>query len=396
MHAFRIIQAFLTVQCSTMHAKRRHCLAQVTAAGALAGLGVVKLGRKLAAKTSLRHRIKCCDRLLSNAHLARERVMVYRAMARQILSTHACVAIVVDWSVLRDDGSAQLLRAAVVVQGRAFILYEEVHPRALLGSPVVQRRFMHTLRDVLPPTCQPVIITDAGFRAPWFQMLNELGYAWIGRIRNRDMVRSRHGHDWEGCKTLYAKAGAQARDLGQFSYTRSNPTPCRLVLAKRQPKGRQAKSKAGNAKRSSHNKKISAGQREPWLLVVAPALALLKASQVVDMYAGRMQIEQTFRDLKSPQWGMGLRSSQTRALERLASLLLIGALLAYALWIIGLAALDAGFNPSYGSRGKSTSTLSILSLATHWLDAHHRPTISRRQLKDALIRLISLVRTYEI
>lgn len=395
MHAFRIIQAFLTEQCSTMHAKRRHCLAQVVAASATAGLGVVKLGRKLASKTSLRHRIKCCDRLLSNAHLARERVMVYRAMARQVLSAHPCVAIVVDWSVLRDNGSAQLLRAAAVVQGRAFMVYEEVHPCELLGSPAVQRSFMQTVRDILPPTCRPVIITDAGFRAPWFKMLNELGYAWIGRIRNRDMVRAHRSQDWRGCKTLYAKAGPQARDLGQFSYTRSNPTSCRLVLAKRQRKGRQAKSKAGNAKRSSHNKKISAGQREPWLLAVAPALASLDASQVVNMYAGRMQIEQAFRDLKNNQWGMGLRNSQTRALERLASLLLIGALLAYALWLIGLAALEAGFNASYGSRAKSTSTLSILSLARQWLEAHHRPPISRRQLKEALIQLILLVQVYE-
>jgi hypothetical protein len=143
---------------------------------------------------------------------------------------------------------------------------------------------MQTVRDILPPTCRPVIITDAGFRAPWFKMLNELGYAWIGRIRNRDMVRAHRSQDWRGCKTLYAKAGPQARNLGQFSYTRSNPPSCRLVLAKRQRKGRQAKSKAG--------------QREPWLLAVAPALASLDASQVVNMYAGRMQIEQAFRDLK--------------------------------------------------------------------------------------------------
>lgn len=81
------------------------------------------------------------------------------------------------------------------------------------------------------------------------------------------------------------RLGRRHATLGQFSYTRSNPTSCRLVLAKRQPTGRHAKSKAGNVKRSSHNKKISAGQREPWLLVVDPALASLKASQIVNMYS---------------------------------------------------------------------------------------------------------------
>jgi hypothetical protein len=126
-------------------------------------------------------------------------------------------------------------------------------------------------------------------------------------------------------------------------------------------------------------------------------LASLNASQVVDLYAGRMQIEQTFRDLKNAQWGMGLRNSQTRALQRLASLLLIGALLTYALWLIGLAARGAGFDISYGSRKKSALTLSILSLATQWLQDHQRPCliITKRQIADALIRLVSLVRTLD-
>lgn len=395
MHAFQIIQSFLTEQCPAMHAKRRDCLARVVAAAAQAGLGVVKLARKLASPTHIRHRIKCCDRLLSNAHLARERVLLYRAMARQVLPSRAKIAIVVDWSVLRDDGSAQLLRAAAVLAGRAVVLYDEVHPRERQGSPAVHRHFMTTLREILPPNCHPVIITDAGFRAPWFKMLNQLGFAWIGRIRNRDMACPLQRDDWRGCKTLYAKATAQARDLGQFNYTRSNPTRCRLVLARRQPKYRHAKSKAGNTKRSSHNKKISQAQREPWLLAVAPELAALNASQVVDIYAGRMQIEQTFRDLKNTQWGMGLRSSQTRALDRLASLLLIGALLTYALWLIGLAARAAGFDLRYGSGRKAPHTLSVLSLATQWHEASHRPAISIRQLKDALALLTSLVRTYD-
>lgn len=395
MHAFQIIQEFLKAQCPTMHAKRRHCLARVVAAAAQAGLGVVKLARKLSSETHIRHRIKCCDRLLSNAHLARERVMLYRALARQVLPAHARVAIVVDWSVLRDDGSAHLLRAAVTLEGRAVVLYDEVHPSQHQASPLVQRRFMQTLRSILPPDCDPVIVTDAGFRAPWFKMLNQLGFAWIGRIRNRDMVRPQQSGDWQGCKTLYAKAVAQARDLGQFHYTRSNPTHCRLVLAKRPPKNRRAKSKAGNAKRSSHNKKLSLAQREPWLLAVAPRLVSLNASQVIDIYAGRMQIEQTFRDLKNTQWGMGLRSSQTRVLQRLASLLLIGTLLTYALWLIGLTARATGFNVMYGSQRKSASTLSILSLATQWLQDCHCVAISRREINDALGLLIALVRTYD-
>ena len=65
-----------------------------------------------------------------------------------------------------------------------------------------------------------------------------------------------------------------------------------------------------------------------------------------------MQIEQTFRDLKNVQWGMGLRTSQTRSASRLAILNLIGALLSYALWLIGLAMRSAGRQVAYGSQNK--------------------------------------------
>ena len=393
MHAFRILQGFLSQHCADIHAKRRHCLAQIAAA-ARGGLGVVKLGRALTTKTDLRHRIKCCDRLLSNRHLAQERVMLYQAMARQVLPANATVSIVVDWSGLGKDGSAQLLRAAVVMQGRAFTLYEEVYPLASLSSPVVQRKFMQTVRDILPSGCKPIMITDAGFRSPWFKMLNQLGFAWIGRIRNRDKVCVPHLQNWHGCKSLYAGAGPKARDLGPHLYTRSNPTPCRLVLAKRPPRGRHAKGKGGKRKRSSDSKKIAIAQNEPWLLAVSPSLSALAAADIIAIYEGRMQIEQTFRDLKNPQWGMALRHSQTYEPRRLMNLLVIAALFAYALWIIGLAARKVGYDQRYGSNRKAATMLSVLSLARQWLGAHHRPRILIIHLRDALNELRQLVRVH--
>lgn len=396
MHAFRIIQDFLRDQCPSMHAKRRDCLARMTEAAQLGGLGVVKMGKRLRADTALRHRIKCSDRLLSNPHLCDERVLVYRALAHRLLARQPRVGIVVDWSELREDGSFHLLRAAALVKGRAITLYEEVHPQSKLTSPVVHRSFMQTLKSVLPADCQPVIITDAGFRAPWFKMLNKLGWAWVGRIRNRDMICKVSEQTWAGCKTLYAQARTQARSLGNFLYVRSNPTSCRLVLMKSRAKGRHGVTKFGKPSRSKHTQRCRVAQSEPWLLAVSPSLDTMSAAQVVRLYAGRMQIEQTFRDLKNAQWGMGLRTCQTRTASRLASLALIGALLAYSLWVIGLAMRRAGCHVGYGSRAKAGSTLSILSLAMYWLDQPDPPAISRRQLREALAELISMVYHYEI
>jgi hypothetical protein len=270
-----------------------------------------------------------------------------------------------------------------------------VHPGKRLGAPFVQRKFMKTLRSILPPQCKPIIITDAGFNSSWFQMLNKLDFAWIGRIRNRHMVCKDGEATWAGCKTLYPQARPQARDLGSYLYVRSRPTPCRLVLYKRKPKGRHKKTKSGHKAKSSNSKKNAAGQREPWLLAASPNLRSLNATTIVNIYSGRMQIEQTFRDLKDQQWGMGLRTSQTKGQQRLAALLLIGVLLTYVLWLLGIAARNAGFNVAYGSKQKAASTLSILSLAIHWIDDSRRPRLSASHFKRALIELASMVRTYE-
>ncbi len=390
MHAQKIIQDLLREKCPAMHAKRRQCLSKLVEAGRIGGLGLLKLSRALDQSTSLRYRIKCCDRMLSNRHLFKERGQIYGALNACVLPQQGQIAIIVDWSDLLTDGSAHLLRAATMVKGRAVVLYEEVHHGNDYGAPAVHRQFLRTLRTLLPSRCQPILVTDAGFRSSWFQIATELKYAWIGRIRNRDMVCPADGIEWKGCKSLYPRATAKPVNLGWFTYVRSNPTLCRLVIFKKAAKGRHCKTAFGKQARSAKSLKSRASQVEPWLLAISPGLTSLSAKAVVALYAGRMQIEQTFRDVKNSQWGMGLSQSQTRKHERLGILLLIGTLLSYALWLIGLAARQSGYWIGYGSKKNAPTTVSILSLARHWLAEKHR-SLTRPQLEQALLELRSMV-----
>ena len=402
MHALSIIRDFLGTYCNEMHSKRQSALAKAVEASIVGGLGVVKMAKVLLSQASLRHRIKCCDRLLSNPRLTKDSLSIYTALAHRIIGERRTVGVIVDWSPLRKDSSAQLIRAAVIVKGRAFTIYEEVYRLRVLGAMTPHRRFMKNLRQVLPNGCQPVIITDSGFRGTWFKLLDKLGFVWLGRIRNRDMVRpAHHKTDWAGCKTLYLKARGQVRDLGHYEYAKSNPVACRMVLSKRPRKGRTKKTKMGQKARSRASQKNAACNREPWLLAASKKLDSVSAETLVQLYSGRMQTEQTFRDLKCPQWGMGLRTSQTKKLHRLANLLLIAALAAYALWLIGLAAKGANVVVQYGSRQKAATTSSILTLARYWIDPSNwpdrskRPQLGKSQLKEALVVLRSMVFTYE-
>lgn len=396
MHAQKIILDLLDNHCPKIHAKRRQCLAAMAQAGHADELTLVGMGRNLPATTSVKHRIKRCDRLLGNRKLSAELLSIYRAMALPLIHSNRQPIIVIDWSDVRTDQSAYMLRAAVMVQGRAMLLYEEVHVTKDYGTKKVHRRFLQNLASVLPPGCQPIIVTDAGFRATWFKLIDKLGWGWIGRIRNRDMVRSRSSDQpWHGCKDLYAKANKNAKDLGDFEYARSNPVVCRLVLVKRIPKGRHQKTLRGKNARNSNSLKSASSQTEPWLLAVSPNLAALTAKEVVDQYCGRMQIEQTFRDLKNPRWGLALTHTQTRCPKRLAILLAIGALIIFALWIIGLTARAAGYRVEYGSKKKAPYTLSIISLARSWLrECGQNCRLTRHRIEIALAELRSLIRHF--
>jgi predicted small integral membrane protein len=383
MQAQRIIQDLLQTECDAIHSKRRITLALMVQASCTGHLSLMGISRRLDAATALRHRIKRCDRLLGNLHLSHEKFDVYRAMVQRILIGHPRPAIIIDWSDLSADRSQHLLRAALIVKGRAMVLYEEVHPMKQYGSPRVHERFLRRLRELLPPSCRPILVTDAGFRGTWFKLCNRLKFDWIGRIRNRDMIRPlTEAGAWAGCKTLYPKATATPQDRGAFEYVRNSPVVCRLVLYKKPACHRQAKTVFGKRARCRHSLKQAKAQTEPWLLAASPNLAELDARAVVDLYSGRMQIEQSFRDVKNPRWGLGLSLSQTTRPDRLAILLLIGALAMFACWLIGLIAQARGYQVNFGSRAKAASTLSIISLARWWLEEPEHRTIRFRKREE--------------
>ena len=108
--------------------------------------------------------------------------------------------IVIDWSDLTPDRKWQLLRASVAVEGRSMTLYEQVHPQSRATSPRVHRACLTKLSAMLPRGCIPILITDAGFRGAWFKLVERMGWYWIGRIRNRDMVSPAIDDAWAVAK----------------------------------------------------------------------------------------------------------------------------------------------------------------------------------------------------
>ena len=215
MHAVHILHQHLRRYCPGVHVTRLAALLACVMA-ALRGqrITLTELGRALPSHARVKHSIKRVDRLLGNGHLCAERFGIYQAIARWLLGAAQRPVIVVDWSDLTADRHWQLLRAALPVGGRTLTMYEEVHPLRHFANPRVHRAFLRQLQALLPAGATPLLITDAGFRVPWFKAVSRLGWHWIGRVRNRDYVRPQGFQTWAGCKNLYARARARPQALG--------------------------------------------------------------------------------------------------------------------------------------------------------------------------------------
>ena len=364
MQAIMIVQRYLKTACASMHATRQTVLFAAVDARIHGGrLTVTGLGWALRSRTTVKHAIKRMDRLLSNGQLYAERVPIQTALIRWILGAQVQPIILVDWSDLTADRRWQLIRASLPVGGRALTLYEEVHPLQRLTNPHVHRAFLRTLHRLVPAGAIPIVVADAGFRAPWLRAVERLGWAFVGRVRNRDHVGSPRPQAGCAANRSTPTPPRRRRTWGGCEVVESHPLRCQLVLVKEPRKHRIHRSRLGQPVRSSASRKQAMGHREPWLLAVSACLAGYRADQLVACYRKRMQIEEAFRDLKDDRFGVGLCLSQTTQADRFAILRLIAALAQLAVWFVGHAAMTAGYHTQYqANTARERLSLSVITV----------------------------------
>lgn len=273
---------------------------------------------------------------------------------------------------MKPDKSWCLLRAAVPVGGRTLPVLDMVFAGTEAGSPAAEQRFLQRLQQVVPETAKPTLVTDAGFRRPWFRSVDAIGWHWLGRLRHRTMVKpvDAHGEDqWVPSRALYALLNHGTQDMGLMDIVQTHPWTCRVVLHRKPAKGRKHLNLKGAPRRGKQSRKSAAGQREPWLLVASPGLEL-SAPQIVSLYTRRMQIELSFRDLKSHRHGNAFEDSLTRSSKRIGILLLVHALANFASWLAGMACraigLDAWLAPSV--RQRRCYSIMRASAAKRWCE----------------------------
>lgn len=392
MHAIGMLQNWVGQALPEIHRTRLNTLF-VAVEGLLRGqqLYLTAVGRNLRSQTSEKHAIKRIDRLLGNHRLAQEREALYGWMSRLLLGGCRHPNIIVDFSEVDAARTRFILRAAVAVGGRALPVYEQVLTRN--NHPADTRRFLSQLAKLLPDQCVPIIVTDAGFRRPWFKAVEALGWYYVGRVRNREFVRFPHSDAWLPAKSLYAQANARARDLGALWIPRSAPWLTHAYLYRKHPKGRKRLTARGAVQRNSVSLKHAKRECEPWLLVSNLPTQRHTAKRVIAIYRERMSIELSFRDLKAHRHGFAFRQNLGRHPQRLANLLLIAAIAIIATWLTGLIGINQGIERTLqANTEKRHKVLSVFFVGRRLLSKSIE--FNAQQLRIALQQLQHHVQHY--
>lgn len=392
MRVFELLHKMIKKSSSKLHTKRVQALLNA-AFSLMVGkrLTLTGLARSMKGACKPKSAIRKLDYLLGNTHLHKERHLYYRCLASQILSGVQRPVISIDWTGAPYHKN-YCLRASINVKGRSFVLFEEVHPRKLEKNTSVNRQFLERLKGVLPSHVKPIILTDAAFRVPWCRKILELGWDYITRVRNDNSYFDFESNSWKKTYSLYCKATDKACFVGKVLLTKKTQLQSSLYLFRGKNQGRKRLTKTNKRSKRTHSKVQSKAHRDPLLLSTSLPHDGYTAKQIINVYQKRMEIEEEFRDLKSPRYGFGLKFSGTRSAERLQVLLLIALLASFICWLIALTLKRNNLHYDYQANTiKNRDVLSIQYLAC---EAYRRLGDTFKLTKQDVIDSINQIKSY--
>jgi hypothetical protein len=391
MQQMKLLHKEFEKELPFVHKTRLNCLMNACNTAANNNtLYLTALGRKDPSTTKTSSNIEKANRLLGNKHLHLERSAFYRTMASRLIPKWMNPWIHVDWSCINATTNLYLLRASISVSGRSIVLWEECHPKKKENNHAVHKQFLKNLKAILPPCESPIIVTDAGFRAPWFIAVRQMGWDFVGRLRNKNLVLLDGTQTWQLSSSFFESATGKPTHLGSGLLTEEKQVPVHLALYKSKSKNRHKRNLNKKISSSGKSKRYSKAGKEPWLLVTSLPQAQDNPSHIVNIYRQRMRIEENFRDTKDSHYGLGLKDSLTRTPDRMTVLLLIAAIATFAAWLTGLITSFTGKAADFQAHSaKFTRSLSMVYLGREAIKK--QLVISESQFVNAFSLLLQMV-----
>ncbi|MDR3492427.1 MAG: IS4 family transposase [Gammaproteobacteria bacterium] len=345
-----LLHAHLEKYCPEIHVSRLQAVMDVaTGLQHSQQFSIAAIGRHLQSEAQLKHRIKKVDRLLANKHLYLEITDIYTGLSQYVFKYVAqdkISPIVIDLCFLKDDQDIQMLSAEIATQGRTIPLYRDVFEKGKLKGR--EKEFISKLSQCIPKEREVLIIMDAGFGDNWFEAIEAEQWYWLVRARSGKYLKLSENEEWKEASELFNQIGTRAKCYEGAYITKTEPRACRVITKKGCTKSKRKRPKILPRNYNSANGNYQRSPKEPWIL----ATNLPKkynTTQIMNAYKKRMQIEESFRDIKSTRYGLGGRYIETRCVYRWSVMMLLAAIVQITLWIIGVIGHSQGFQKVFQS-----------------------------------------------
>jgi hypothetical protein len=352
-----------------LHAKRVASLADATV-GALEGaqLAVGALGRALAVAKELdsKHAIKQVDRFFSNTGV--DVWQLFASWVPFVVGGRPEIVVALDWTDFDQDDQATIALYLITKHGRATpLLWKSVVKSDLAGwRNEHEDTLLQRFAEVLPPGTKVTVLADRGFgdQALYELLKDQLGLDFVVRFRGIVKVATPDGEtkpakDWvprNGRPLLLRKA--------RVTKTRREVSGVVCVKGK--------------------------GMKEPWCL--ATSLEDMAGAEIVKLYGRRFTIEESFRDLKNLRFGMGLSDTRISTPERRDRILLVGAIAAALLTLLGAAGEAVGEDRRMKANTSKERTHSLLNQGLYYFD--RLPGLREERARPLVAKFDELLRQH--
>ena len=350
-----------------LHAKQLRAMSTTLRGTLEAGrLSITAVGRALGELVGedARHHIKQVDRFIGNEKLDDDALQ--RRWARYVLEGLSRAVVAIDWTDFDADRQSVIAIHAIGDKGRATpLVWETVDKRKLkanrnrLETLVIER-----LNASLPEDVEVILLGDRGFGdVERYAQLDNLGWYYV--IRFRGVVHMSAGGDELAPAASFVPSGGRTKLYRGVKLTAKRAEVAGVTLVKQK------------------------GMKDAWILATKLPEELMKGSTARNLYAKRFRIEETFRDLKDPRFGVGFSAVQVSTPLRRNRFLLLQAMAHSLLETLGRAGENLGMDRGlYASTAKKRQ-LSLFRQGQYWLRAlWNRPEEDEARMLEEFGRLI--------
>lgn len=350
-----------------LHAKQLGAMSTILRGTLGAGrLSITAVGRALGELVGddARHHIKQVDRFVGNHKL--DDADLQRRWTRHVLQGMTRVVLAIDWTDFDADDQSVIAIHAIGDKGRATpLVWETVDKRKLkanrnrLETLVIER-----LHESVPEDVELILLADRGFGdVERYAQLDNLGWYYV--IRFRGVVRMSVAGGEPTPSATFVPPGGRSKLHRDVKLTARRIDVAGVTLVKQK------------------------GMKDSWILATRLPEDMMKASTAKNLYAKRFRIEETFRDLKDPRYGVGLSTVKVSTPLRRNRLLLLQAMAHALLEVLGKASENLGMDRGLSAGTAKKRQLSLFRQGQYWLRAiWNRPEEDERRMLEEFGRLV--------